>query len=63
MYISRKEIDVPTPDAFPHFGTDAIHAGQPADEASGAVMLPITLSTTFLQPSPGKPKSFMYSRY
>eukprot|EP01119_Soliformovum_irregulare_P003820 TRINITY_DN14877_c1_g1_i1.p1 TRINITY_DN14877_c1_g1~~TRINITY_DN14877_c1_g1_i1.p1 ORF type:complete len:393 (-),score=114.86 TRINITY_DN14877_c1_g1_i1:62-1240(-) len=35
------------------FGTDCIHAGQPADAQTGAVIPPISLSTTFKQPSPG----------
>ncbi len=35
------------------FATLAIHAGQPADPITGAVMPPISLSTTFAQSSPG----------
>ncbi|MEZ5295269.1 MAG: hypothetical protein R2697_03040 [Ilumatobacteraceae bacterium] len=31
------------------FETLAIHAGQPADPATGAVVVPISLSTTFAQ--------------
>lgn len=38
---------------FPGFGTDAIHAGQPADPRTGAVVVPISLATTFKQESPG----------
>lgn len=39
---------------FPHFGTDAIHAGQdPEQWASNAVVPLISLSTTFKQESPG----------
>eukprot|EP01114_Cavostelium_apophysatum_P017625 TRINITY_DN528_c0_g1_i1.p1 TRINITY_DN528_c0_g1~~TRINITY_DN528_c0_g1_i1.p1 ORF type:complete len:388 (-),score=79.68 TRINITY_DN528_c0_g1_i1:91-1254(-) len=44
------------------FGTRAIHAGQPADSQTGAVMVPISLSTTFLQVSPGVNKGYEYSR-
>ncbi|MCA9617792.1 MAG: cystathionine gamma-synthase [Myxococcales bacterium] len=42
--------------------TLAIHAGQPPDPVSGAVMTPIVLSSTFAQESPGKHKGFEYSR-
>jgi len=45
------------------FGTRAIHAGQPADAQSGAVCVPISLATTYVQESPGRPKGgFEYSR-
>lgn len=44
------------------FGTKAIHAGQTADQVSGAVIIPISLSTTFQQPSPGVNKGFEYAR-
>eukprot|EP01114_Cavostelium_apophysatum_P017627 TRINITY_DN528_c0_g2_i1.p1 TRINITY_DN528_c0_g2~~TRINITY_DN528_c0_g2_i1.p1 ORF type:complete len:433 (-),score=107.77 TRINITY_DN528_c0_g2_i1:35-1219(-) len=44
------------------FGTLAIHAGQPADPQTGAVMIPISLSTTFHQASPGVNKGYEYSR-
>jgi cystathionine gamma-synthase len=44
------------------FETRAIHAGQPADAASGAVVTPITLSTTFEQTAVGEHKGFEYSR-
>jgi len=39
---------------FQHFATDAIHAGQPPDPRTGAVVVPISLATTFYQESPGK---------
>ncbi len=42
--------------------TLAIHAGQPADPLSGAVMTPIVLASTFAQASPGKHQGFEYSR-
>jgi cystathionine gamma-synthase len=44
------------------FETRAIHAGQSPDEASGAVVVPITLSTTFAQTAVGEHKGFEYSR-
>jgi len=53
-----------TPDASQRLGfeTLAIHAGQLPDEASGAVVTPITLSTTFAQSGVGNHKGFEYSR-
>lgn len=42
--------------------TIAIHAGQPPDASSGAVMTPIVLSSTFAQESPGVHKGYEYSR-
>jgi cystathionine gamma-lyase len=42
--------------------TAAIHAGQPPDPVSGAVMTPIVLASTFAQESPGKHKGYEYSR-
>ncbi len=42
--------------------TLAIHAGQPPDPTSGAVMQPIVLSSTFAQESPGAHKGYEYSR-
>jgi cystathionine gamma-synthase len=44
------------------FETRAVHAGQAPDEASGAVVVPITLSTTFAQSEVGEHKGFEYSR-
>jgi len=44
------------------FSTRAIHAGQPADPASGATVPPITLSSTFTQAAPCDHKGFEYSR-
>ena len=46
------------------FGIDtlAVHAGQPPDPTSGAVMTPIVLSSTFAQAEPGKHQGFEYSR-
>src|SRR5579862_5599935 len=42
--------------------TLAIHAGQPPDPVSGAVMQPIVLSSTFAQEAPGVHKGYEYSR-
>jgi len=44
------------------FETRAVHAGQSADPTSGAVVTPITLSTTFAQDGVGNHKGFEYSR-
>ena len=44
------------------FETRAVHVGQRPDEASGAVVTPITLSTTFAQESVGEHKGFEYGR-
>jgi len=42
--------------------TLAIHAGQPPDPTSGAVMTPIVLASTFAQAGPGRHKGYEYSR-
>lgn len=44
------------------FGTRAIHAGQFPDPSTGAVILPISLSTTFKQASPGVHQGYDYAR-
>lgn len=44
------------------FATRAIHAGQEPDPISGAVAVPISLATTFVQKSPGVHTGFEYSR-
>jgi cystathionine gamma-synthase len=44
------------------FETRAVHAGQPPDPVTGAVVPPITLSTTFAQDAVGDHKGFEYSR-
>ena len=44
------------------FETRAIHAGQEADQTTGAVMMPIYTSSTFKQESPGVHKGYDYSR-
>jgi len=52
----------PHPSRKHHFGTLAIHAGQPPEPTTGAVMTPIFQTSTFVQESPGKHKGFEYSR-
>lgn len=44
------------------FATRAIHDGQPADPLTGAVNVPIYLSSTFAQEEIGKNKGYEYSR-
>ena len=44
------------------FSTRAIHAGQDPDPTTGAVVVPISLSTTFAQDGVGNHKGFEYSR-
>lgn len=44
------------------FATRAVHSGQPADPVSGAVVTPITLSTTFAQDGVGNHRGYEYSR-
>jgi cystathionine beta-lyase/cystathionine gamma-synthase len=44
------------------FDTRAIHAGQPADAATGAVNTPIYQTSTFRQTEPGVNRGFCYSR-
>lgn len=45
-----------------HFDTLAIHAGQPPDPTTGAVMTPIYQTSTYVQSDLGKHKGFEYSR-
>ena len=44
------------------FSTRAIHAGQAPDEETGAVNVPIYLSSTYVQEEIGKHKGYEYSR-
>jgi len=44
------------------FETRAIHAGQPPDPVTGAVVPPITLATTFAQDEVGKHAGYEYAR-
>ena len=45
-----------------HFATRAIHAAQPSDTATGALIAPIYQTSTFEQESPGVNLGFDYSR-
>ena len=53
----NKQVDMST-----GFSTRAIHAGQEPDPTTGAVVVPISLSTTFAQDGVGNHKGFEYSR-
>jgi cystathionine gamma-synthase len=44
------------------FETRAIHAGQEPDAATGAIVPPITLATTYAQDAVGKHRGYEYSR-
>jgi len=44
------------------FATRAIHAGQDADPATGATVVPIYATSTYTQAAPGRHKGFEYSR-
>ena len=58
-------IDTPVRPASPvhNFGTLAVHAGARHDPSTGAVIAPISLSTTFAQTAVGKPVgAYEYSR-
>src|SRR5713101_9389259 len=44
------------------FATDAIHAGQEPDSATGAVTVPIYQTSTYAQEALGKHKGFEYAR-
>ncbi|MGH8161579.1 MAG: trans-sulfuration enzyme family protein [Gammaproteobacteria bacterium] len=46
----------------PDFFTRCIHGGQSPDPATGAVMPPISLASTYAQKSPGVNKGYAYSR-
>ncbi len=45
-----------------HFDTRAIHAGQPPDPTTGAVITPIYATSTYKQTSPGIHQGYEYSR-
>src|ERR1700758_935 len=44
------------------FATRATHAGQDADPATGATVVPIYATSTYTQAAPGQHKGFEYSR-
>jgi cystathionine gamma-lyase len=45
-----------------HFATRCVHAGQAPDPTTGAVMMPIYATSTFVQESPGVHKGYDYAR-
>lgn len=45
-----------------HLDTLAIHAGQPPDPTTGAIMTPIYQTSTYVQSAPGEHKGYEYSR-
>ncbi|KAL9112062.1 MAG: hypothetical protein Q9227_003682 [Pyrenula ochraceoflavens] len=65
--LTQEDGCVETPKRAPtpvhNFGTLAVHAGAPLDPSTGAVIAPISLSTTFGQTGVGKPiGEYEYSR-
>ena len=44
------------------FATRCVHAGQEPDPTTGAVMMPIYTTSTYVQQSPGVNKGFDYAR-
>ena len=44
------------------FDTLAIHAGQPPDPTTGAIMTPVYFTSTYVQDGPGEHKGYEYSR-
>ncbi|HKB16608.1 MAG TPA: PLP-dependent transferase, partial [Planctomycetota bacterium] len=47
----------------PRFGTRAVHGGQEPDPSTGAIMTPVYLTSTFVQPQPARPVGgYDYSR-
>ena len=44
------------------FSTRAIHAGQNPDSSTGSVTVPVYLTSTYLQPEPGREEKYVYSR-
>jgi cystathionine gamma-lyase len=49
-------------DSMLGFSTRAIHAGQDADSATGATVVPIYATSTYTQAAPGQHKGYEYSR-
>src|ERR1700738_2277289 len=46
----------------PGLSAEAIHAGQDADPATGATVVPIYATSTYTQAAPGQHKGYEYSR-
>ncbi|MFN0158140.1 MAG: trans-sulfuration enzyme family protein [Bacteroidota bacterium] len=51
-----------TTDRDKGFSTRAIHAGQPPEPVTGAIMTPVFLTSTYVQEEIGKHKGYEYSR-
>jgi cystathionine gamma-lyase len=65
MTFTDEPIETPprAPSPIHGFGTLAVHAGAPHDPVTGAVIEPISLSTTYAQTGVGKPiGAYEYSR-
>jgi cystathionine gamma-lyase len=45
-----------------HLETLAIHAGQTPDPTTGAISVPVYLTSTYVQSGPGEHKGYEYSR-
>ena len=58
----RPPVARPPANRRPAMATRAIHAGQEPDPTTGAVMVPIYATSTYVQQSPGVHKGFEYSR-
>src|SRR5262249_54364118 len=57
-----RNLAMPTDSARHGFATRAIHAGQDADPATGATVVPIYATSTYTQAAPGQHKGYEYSR-
>src|SRR5205085_11069253 len=55
-------IAMAAPEQGQGFATRAIHAGQDADPATGATVVPIYATSTYTQAAPGQHKGYEYSR-
>lgn len=62
IHVSRFSTSMTPTTKSLRFATRAIHAGQSPDPATGAVMPPIHVSSTYAQSSPGVHKGYDYSR-
>jgi cystathionine gamma-lyase len=58
----REEMSMTVDSSHRGFATLAIHAGQDADPATGATVVPIYATSTYTQESPGHHKGYEYSR-
>src|SRR5438309_7971192 len=58
----RAEVNMAQDGSRHGFSTLAIHAGQDADPATGATVVPIYATSTYTQEAPGKHKGYEYSR-